>query len=223
MSAKGKEKKGNKKRDSSKFDTFIYKILMQVHPDSGLKGSAKTMLDQICKLLVNKFMKTANELCAGKNVKTLSNRILQAAVRMTLPAELATHAVSEATKRLTYYNSAKGEGRSTRADKAGLQISVSRIEHLMRKNTVVERMGETASVYMAAVVEYLLAEILETAGNFARDHKRIRIIPRDIKLAISKDSELEQVFCHTVLGSGVAPYIDPRIVKNNATTQNWFE
>lgn len=65
-----------------------------------------------------------------------------------------------------------------------------------------ERVGSGASVYLAAVLEYLVAEILELAGNAARDNKKSRIIPRHLQLAIRNDDELNKLLGHVTISEG---------------------
>merc|ERR1712029_375037 len=86
----------------------------------------------------------------------------------------------------------KGKAKS-RSSRAGLQFPVGRIHRLLRKGNYAERVGAGAPVYMAAVMEYLAAEILELAGNAARDNKKSRIIPRHLQLAIRNDEELSKL------------------------------
>jgi len=73
----------------------------------------------------------------------------------------------------------KGKAKS-RSSRAGLQFPVGRIHRLLRKGNYAERVGAGAPVYLAAVMEYLAAEVLELAGNAARDNKKTRIIPRHL-------------------------------------------
>ena len=97
---------------------------------------------------------------------------------------------------------------SSRSSKAGLQFPVGRIARYMRNGSNVSRVGGGAPVYMAAILEYLAAEILELAGNAARDNKRKRIVPRHIQLAIRNDEELSNLLGGvTVAQGGVLPNI----------------
>ena len=64
------------------------------------------------------------------------------------------------------------------------------------------RVGEGAPIYLAAVLEYLCAEVLELSGNFARDDKRVRIIPRHIQLAIRNDEDLAHLFSSVHINFG---------------------
>ena len=100
----------------------------------------------------------------------------------------------------------KTKSRSTRA---GLQFPVGRIHRYLRKGNYSKRVGSGAPVYLAAVMEYLTAEIIELAGNAARDNKKKRIIPRHLLLAIKNDEELNNLFAGvTISQGGVLPNIN---------------
>ena len=96
----------------------------------------------------------------------------------------------------------------SRSSRAGLQFPVGRIHRLLRKGNYAERVGAGAPVYLAAVMEYLAAEVLELAGNAARDNKKTRIIPRHLQLAIRNDEELNKLLSGvTIAQGGVLPNI----------------
>merc|ERR1711988_284769 len=96
----------------------------------------------------------------------------------------------------------------SRSSKAGLAFPVGRVHRLLRKGNYAQRVGAGAPVYLAAVLEYLAAEILELAGNAARDNKKTRIIPRHLQLAIRNDDELNKLLGGvTIAQGGVLPNI----------------
>ena len=108
----------------------------------------------------------------------------------------------------------KKKGKSTsRSAKAGLQFPVGRVARYMRQGRVAKRIGGGAPVYMAAVLEYLCAEILELAGNAAKDLKVKRVAPRHLQLAIRGDEELDKLIKATIAGGGVIPYIHKSLLK----------
>ena len=102
----------------------------------------------------------------------------------------------------------KASKSTTRSARAGLQFPVGRVARYMRNMKIADRIGAGAPVYMAAVLEYLCAEILELAGNAARDNKRARIIPRHLQLAVRNDEELNKLLSDvTIASGGVLPNI----------------
>ena len=105
---------------------------------------------------------------------------------------------------------AKAQSRSSRA---GLQFPVGRIARYLKQGKYAERVGAGAPVYLAAVLEYLAAEVLELAGNAAKDNKKTRIIPRHIQLAVRNDDELNKLLNNcTIASGGVIPNIEPALL-----------
>ena len=103
--------------------------------------------------------------------------------------------------------------RQSRSKRAGLSFAVSRVHRQMRRVSTKQLLGKASPVYLAAVLEYLTAEVLELAGNAARDNKRARINPRHIMMAVSNDTELELLLKGvTIPSGGIMPHIDPSLV-----------
>ena len=114
---------------------------------------------------------------------------------------------------------AKGKAK-TRSSRAGLQFPVGRVSRLLKQGNFAPRVGSGAPVYLAAVLEYLCAEILELAGNAARDNKKARIIPRHIQLAVRNDEELNKLLTTvTIRAGGVLPQIQPQLLPNKEAKQ----
>ena len=85
---------------------------------------------------------------------------------------------------------------------------MARVGRYLKKGKYATRVGAGAPVYLAAVLEYLCAEILELAGNAARDNKKSRINPRHLQLAVRNDEELNKLMGGvTIAQGGVLPNI----------------
>ncbi|CAD5163500.1 unnamed protein product [Musa acuminata subsp. malaccensis] len=115
----------------------------------------------------------------------------------------------------------------SRSSKAGLQFPVGRIARFLKAGKYAERVGAGAPVYLAAVLEYLAAEVrfrilgwfgvLELAGNAARDNKKTRIVPRHIQLAVRNDEELSKLLGEvTIASGGVMPNIHNLLLPKKA-------
>ncbi|CAF0711562.1 unnamed protein product [Brachionus calyciflorus] len=106
--------------------------------------------------------------------------------------------------------------RKSQSSRAGIIFPVARIHRKLKSMPkAATRVAKGASVYASAVIEYLIAEILELGGNAARENRRTRISPRHLMLAIKTDEELNRLFKQCILPeSGVLPNINSALIQN---------
>ena len=98
--------KGKKKTRKETFNTYIYKVLKQVHPETGISNKAMSIMNSFVQDIFERVAEEASRLAAYNKRSTISSREIQTSVRLILPGELAKHAVSEGTKAVTKYQSA---------------------------------------------------------------------------------------------------------------------
>jgi histone H2A len=225
------------------FDGGIKKVLAQVHPDASIKSDTKSQVNFIINKLASALINSANGLAHLSNKATLSDRHIEAAVREVLPGELSKHAVAEGTKAVTKYRShdammGKEVGVKTSSSvKSGLQFPIGKVRTLLKGCTKLQkvvndgssridkagcdrRITATAPIYLAAVLEYVAAEVLELSGNAARRNKHQRITARDLLLAIDNDEELsflKKSLNVEILGGGTLPNIHGRLLPKKST------
>ena len=101
---KGGTKKSKKPTESYKI--YIYKVLKQVHPDTGISSKAMSIMNSFINDIFEKLATEASKLAVYNKKPTITSREIQTAVRLVLPGELAKHAVSEGTKAVTKFTSA---------------------------------------------------------------------------------------------------------------------
>ncbi|KAL1920610.1 uncharacterized protein VTP21DRAFT_987 [Calcarisporiella thermophila] len=106
---KPKAESGKVKKKSRKetYHSYIYKVLKQVHPDTGISNKAMSIMNSFVNDIFERIASEASKLAAYNKRSTISSREIQTAVRLILPGELAKHAVSEGTKAVTKYTSSK--------------------------------------------------------------------------------------------------------------------
>ncbi|AGV01788.1 histone H2B/H2A fusion protein [Cannes 8 virus] len=192
------QKETTRKRDKSvNFRLGLRNMLAQIHPDISVQTEALSELSNIAVFLGKKISHGAVTLLP-EGTKTIKSSAVLLAAGDLYGKDLGRHAVGEMTKAVTRYGSAKESKEGSRSSKAKLQISVARSERLLREHGGCSRVSEGAAVALAAAIEYFMGEVLELAGNAARDSKKVRISVKHITLAIQNDAAL-----FAVVGKGV--------------------
>merc|ERR1712042_418073 len=106
-SKSGKSKSGKSKKRKESYAIYIYKVLKQVHPDTGVSSKAMSIMNSFVNDLFERIAAEASRLANYNKRSTITSREIQTSVRLLLPGELAKHAVSEGTKAVTKYTSSK--------------------------------------------------------------------------------------------------------------------
>ncbi|GBO23039.1 Histone H2B [Araneus ventricosus] len=101
------DKKKRKKHRKESFPINIYKVLKQVHPDTGISSKAMSITNSFVNDILECIAAESSRLAHYNKRSTINSREIQTAVRILLPDELAKHAVSEGTKAVTKYTSSK--------------------------------------------------------------------------------------------------------------------
>ncbi|CAB4054641.1 H2B [Lepeophtheirus salmonis] len=99
------KRKSHKRKES--YAIYIYKVLKQVHPDTGVSSKAMSIMNSFVNDLFERIAAESSRLAHYNKRSTITSREIQTAVRLLLPGELAKHAVSEGTKAVTKYTSSK--------------------------------------------------------------------------------------------------------------------
>jgi histone H3/H4 len=203
------------------FEVYIKKVLKQVHPDNQISQSAVSLINFMINKIGNSIVQESNRLIHPTHYKNLSSHVdekitigsreIQTSTKLIVPGELVKHAVSQGTKAVIKFTSSSTQ--TSKSARAGLQFSVARCKVMIEKKS--PRVSETAGVYLAGVLEYLTAEILELAGNACKDEHKKVITPHHVKNAVENDNEiLILIFEQNILLPGTMNVKYPKSKKN---------
>lgn len=200
------KKEGTKKKKF--FEIYISKVLKHISPESGLTFAAKKQLSSCVCIIAKILSHKVEELTRIAKKKTSSEKEVQNAVKIVFAGSLAINALSEGAKALAKYNE-EDIKHSSRQDKAGILFPPSVSEKFLRKFGVNKMMiTKQAPVYLASVLEYLIADILELSSTRTKDENRVRITIKDLELSVQTDEELSRLFnFHNIyfMGGGSIP------------------
>ena len=94
-----------KKSRKETYSTYIYKVLKQCHPETGISNKAMAIMNSFVQDIFDRVADESSKLAAINKKSTITSREIQTAVKLLLPGELSKHAVSEGTKAVTKYTS----------------------------------------------------------------------------------------------------------------------
>lgn len=193
--------------DKYNFRKYSSKVLGVISPDYSLTATGSNELNLLIHYLIENVIDNSCSLIRG-NTKTIQSNTIQNAFELILPREIFKKASSDGVHAITLYNSrniSEDEPKSKGKDeprthvsesfKSGLIFSTSRI-HNIATNLIHKdlHLGKGANIYLTAVIEYIVSEILDLARVNTRDSNRKRVTSTDIARAIKNDPNLNEIF-----------------------------
>uniref|UniRef100_A0A1B8Y853 Histone H4 n=1 Tax=Xenopus tropicalis TaxID=8364 RepID=A0A1B8Y853_XENTR len=201
---KTQKKDGKKRRKTRKesYAIYVYKVLKQVHPDTGISSKAMSIMNSFVNDVFERIAGEASRLAHYNKRSTITSREIQTAVRLLLPGELAKHAVSEGTKAVTKYTSANlrmsgrgkggkglGKGGAKRHRKVlrdNIQgITKPAIRRLARRGGV-KRISGLIYEETRGVLKVFLENVIRDAVTYTEHAKRKTVTAMDVVYALKR-------------------------------------
>ncbi|KAE8300689.1 Histone H2B 1/2 [Larimichthys crocea] len=191
-------KTGKKRRRTRKesYAIYVYKVLKQVHPDTGISSKAMGIMNSFVSDIFERIAGESSRLAHYNKRSTITSREIQTAVRLLLPGELAKHAVSEGTKAVTKYTSSKGKGgkglgkggakRHRKVLRDNIQgITKPAIRRLARRGGV-KRISGLIYEETRGVLKVFLENVIRDAVTYTEHAKRKTVTAMDVVYALKR-------------------------------------
>lgn len=95
------KEKSHKRRRHETFSVYIYKVLKQVHNDTGISKTSMKIMNSFINDLFERIAIEASSLVRYNKKHTLTAREIQSAVKLLIPGELGRHAIIEGAKAIS--------------------------------------------------------------------------------------------------------------------------
>lgn len=213
-------KKAPTKHRKANFSIYVARVLKAASPKVSIGRKALHAMNSIALRLATTLADSVNDYITSK---TITAAAIRDVVHFTLPSDLATAATAAGAKAVTAYTeSTTAPGKADHRSRAQLVFPPGLAEKFLRRfGKLSVRVGVGAGVFLAAVLELVVRDVLTAAAGVATEDKRVRIKPRHILLAVRNDAALNELLL-TKLGvvipeGGVVPGIHPSLVKTHHT------
>lgn len=174
-------------------DADVKKKLGKSSGKEGFSHGSVRWLDNYVKTVFEKIVKEATNMSRDSKKQTLSVRDLHSAIRVIFPAEFGKFAINAGDRAVSKVTSSK-DGDGTRKELlAGIVIPVGRIQSMLKKETALGRVGGSAGVWLAGVIDYVVGELLEVARVEAAKAKHVRVSTQALARALKADDDLAYV------------------------------
>ena len=191
-------------KSEPKFTSYITSFLKRHNCPFGLTSEASECMDILIKITIGKIINNMNMLLSATDKKTISQRDIHHAIRLTFKYPLFSSSTTYAMKAVETYKNKQSTTPliATRSEKAGLVLPVTRIEKIFMDNLKkTKRKTDTLAVYLVGAIENVVLELYTGAGHEVEQVKKHRLTPLYITRAIHNNPSLSDLYRDCILMS----------------------
>ena len=192
-------------KNGPKFTSYITSFIKRSTNSSfGLTAEASDCMDVLIKITIGKIINNMNMLLSATDKKTISQRDIHHAIRLTFKYPLFSSSTTYAMKAVETYKNKQSTTPliATRSEKAGLVLPVTRIEKIFMDNLKKpKRKTDTLAVYLVGAIENVVLELYTGAGHEVEQVKKHRLTPLYITRAIHNNPSLSDLYRDCILTS----------------------